>query len=98
MVQNVVAEEVLAEALEGAGGELAAFLIVLGKRGANLFLELVDELVAFLLGMLGGVERVVQARAPLLLDLLGQFFVERQPAARRLSWASVGRAVGGWRR
>ena len=47
-------------------------------RREDLLLQLVDEVVAFFLGMLRGVQRVVQPRAVFLLDLLGQRFVERQ--------------------
>ena len=46
------------------------------------FLDFVDEMVAFLLRIFGGVQRVVQARAVLLLDLLGQSLVKRQRRQR----------------
>src|SRR5271157_6061156 len=74
--ENVIAEVAFAQALEGAGGELALVLFFLGNRFDDFFPELADELVALFLRMFCGVERVVEARAVLLLDLLCQRFVK----------------------
>ena len=40
------------------------------KRGHDLFLDFVDQVIAFFLGMLCGVQCVVQSRAELLLNFL----------------------------
>jgi hypothetical protein len=97
MMQDVVAEELLAQALEGAVGELVAFSSSSG-RGRGFPSLVRRQACSFLLGMLGGVEGVVQARAEFLVDFLGQLFVERPAAARRPSSVSVDRATDGWRR
>ena len=49
-----------------------------GNRLLDLFLDFVDQVIAFLLRMFRGVQRVVQLRAVFLLDFLGQRFVKRQ--------------------
>ena len=63
LIENVVTEDVLAEAFKSALGEsalLVHFLFGLFRDGfENLFLEGIDEVVAFFFRMLLGVHRVV---------------------------------------
>src|SRR6266851_2708580 len=81
-VENVVAEDVFAEAFKGALGQGALlvhlFLGFFGNRLDDLILESVDEVVAFLLGMLFGVHRVVEPVAVFLLKILVDAFIERK--------------------
>ena len=79
-VQNVVAEDIFAEAFDGALGECALFVhLLLGLFGDGLddfFFQGINEVVALFLGMLFGVESVVKLRAVLFLEILVDGFVE----------------------
>src|SRR5216683_1225227 len=81
-VENIVAENIFAEAFQGALGEGALFVHLLlglfGNRLNDLILESIDEVVAFLLGMLFGVQRVMQPVAVLFLKILVDGFIEGQ--------------------
>src|SRR5207249_174248 len=73
-VQDVVAEDVFAKPFEGALGEGALLVHLLlgflGNELDDLFLESVDEVIALFLGMLFGVQRIVQTVAIFLLKIL----------------------------
>ena len=71
-VQDVVAENVLAQALKCALGELALLFVFFRNRFDDLGFHLIDQVVAFLLRMLLGVQRVVQFRAVFLLRSASQ--------------------------
>ena len=81
-VENVIAEDVFAKAFEGALGEralLVHFLLGLFGDGLDdLFLESINEVVAFVLGMLFGVESIVKLRAILFLQIFVDRFVKWQ--------------------
>ena len=80
-VQNVIAEDIFAEAFDGALGEGALFVhLLLGLFGDGLddfFLQGINEVVALFLGMLFGIESIVKLRAVLFLEILVDGFVER---------------------
>src|SRR5712664_1939206 len=80
LVENVVTEDVLAEAFKSALGESALLVhLLLGlfrDSLEDLFLESVDEVVAFLLRMLLGVYRVVETVTVFFLEVLVNTFVE----------------------
>src|SRR6267378_8685330 len=80
LVENVVTEDALAEAFKSALGEsalLVHLLLGLFRDGfEDLFLESVDEVVAFLLRMLLGVYRVVETVTVFFLEVLVNTFVE----------------------
>src|SRR5579859_247540 len=81
-VQNIIAEDVLAKALKGALGKDALFIhFLLGLLGDGLddfILQFIDEVVALFLGVLLGVESVVQLRAILFLEVFVDGLVERE--------------------
>src|SRR5260370_9975905 len=80
--ENIVAENIFAETFQGALGEGALFVHLLlglfGNRLNDLILESIDEVVAFLLGMLFGVQRVMEPVAVLFLKILVDGFIERE--------------------
>ena len=53
--QNILAEVAFTQALKCARRENRLVLISLRKRIHDLFLDVVDEVIAFFLGMLGGI-------------------------------------------
>src|SRR6266852_8792774 len=79
-VKNVVTEDIFAEAFKGALGQralLVHFFLGLFRNGLDdLVLKGVNEVVAFLLGMLFGVQGVVELIAVLFLEVLVDGFVE----------------------
>ena len=77
-MQDVVAEIIFAQALEGALGEFAAVVIVFGNGGQHAGFHRIHQVIAFLLDVFGGVQGVVQALAKLLFDLRGESVVKRQ--------------------
>ncbi len=77
-LQDVFAEVLFAQALKCAHGERALLFVLFRNRRFDLFLDFVDQVIAFLLRILLGVQSVVQLRAEFLLDFLGQSFVKRQ--------------------
>src|SRR5438046_10131440 len=81
-VQNIIAEDVFAETLESALGQSALFVHLLFRLFRNklddLFLESIDEMIAFLLGMLFGVHRVMEAIAVFFLEILVDGLSDRE--------------------
>src|SRR5260370_2940208 len=81
-VKNVVAEDFFAEVFKGALGERALlvhfFLGLFGNRLDDLFLERIDEVIAFFLGMLFSVDRIVEPVAILFLEILVDGLIERK--------------------
>src|SRR5260370_38001336 len=81
-VKNVVTEDFFAEAFKGALGERALlvhfFLGLFGNRLDDLFLERIDEVIAFFLGMLFSVDRIVEPVAILFLEILVDGLIERK--------------------
>jgi hypothetical protein len=79
-VQDVVAEDILAQAFKSALGKRALlvhlFLRLLGNGGEDFLFQGIDQVIAFLLWMLLGIERVVQPVAVFLLQILVDAFVE----------------------
>src|SRR6267143_2279754 len=79
-VENVIAEDILAKAFKGALGEGALLVhLLLGlfrDSFEDLFLEGVDEVVAFFFRILLGVYRVVESVTVLFLEVLVNTFVE----------------------
>src|SRR5437879_13523418 len=79
-VENIVAENILTEAFEGALSQSALpvhFLLGLFRDELDdLILEGIDEMVAFLLGMLFGVHGVMELVAVLFLEILVYAFIE----------------------
>src|SRR5580700_9751548 len=79
-VQNVIAEDVFAEALECALGESALFvhllLGLLGDSFDDFFLEGIHEVVALFLGMLFSIESIVELGAVLFVEVLVDGFVK----------------------
>src|SRR5260370_17804267 len=80
--ENIVAENIFAETFQGALGEGALFVHLLlglfGNRLNDLILESIDEGEAFLLGMLFGVQHVMEPVAVLFLKILVGAFIEGQ--------------------
>src|SRR6266478_919448 len=81
-VKNVVTEDFFAEAFKGTLGQRALlvhfFLGLFGDGLDDLFLESVDEVIAFFLGMLFGVHRIVEPVAILFLEVLVDGLIERK--------------------
>src|SRR5258708_18507173 len=81
-IEHIVAENILAETLKRALSERALFvhlfLGLFGNRLDDLFLQSIHEVIAFLLGMLFGVQRVMEPVAILLLQILVDVFIERE--------------------
>src|SRR5260370_25709759 len=81
-IEHVVAENILAETLKRALSERALFvhlfLGLFGNRLDDLFLQSIHEVIAFLLGMLFGVQRVMELVAALLLQILVDGFIKRE--------------------
>src|SRR5229473_7757381 len=79
LVENVVTEDVLAEAFKSALGEsalLVHLLLGLFRDGfEDLILESINEVVAFFLRMLLGVYRVMEAVTVFFLEVLVNVFV-----------------------
>src|SRR5882762_3220626 len=82
LVENVVTEDVLAEAFKGALCEsalLVHLLLGLFRDGfEDFFLESINEVVAFFFRMPLRVYRVVEAVTVLFLEILVNVFVERE--------------------
>ena len=81
-IQDVVAENIFAQAFKGALGKRALLvhllLRLLGNGGEDFLLQGIDQVIAFLLWMLLGIERIVQPFAVFLLQILVDAFVEGQ--------------------
>ncbi len=81
-IEHIVAENILAETFKRAlsqGALLVHFLLgFFGNRLDNLFLQSIHEVIAFLLGMLFGVQRVMEPVAALLLQILVDGFIKRE--------------------
>src|SRR5579872_1258426 len=81
-VENVIAEDIFAKALEGALGEGALFVhFLLGLFGNgfdDLFLKGIDEVVAFVLRMLFRIESIAELRAVLFVQIFVNPFIKRQ--------------------
>src|SRR5437899_6880421 len=75
-VQNFVAEDFFLEAIEGALGERDFLFVLFGNGFDELGLESVDEGVAFLLGMLFGVESVLEVGGDGLLECVVDRIIE----------------------
>jgi len=79
-IENIVTEDIFAETFKGALGQGALlvhfFLGLFGNGLDDLVLKGVNEVVAFLLGMLFGVQGVVELIAVLFLEVLVDGFVE----------------------
>src|SRR5258706_14216691 len=78
LVQNVVAEIFLAQPLERAFGQRALLFILFRNGLDNLFLERIHQVIAFLLGMLLSIYRIVQPVAIFLGNFFVQSLIERQ--------------------
>ena len=77
-VQNFVAENILAQLLKRPLGQRPLLFIFLGNGIHDLGFQLIHQLIAFLLRMLFGVQRILQLRAVLLLDFVVQRLVKRK--------------------
>src|SRR6476646_6736762 len=77
-VEDVVAEDFLAQALEGALCQGALFFVLFGNRLQDFVFQLIDEVIALFLGMLFGVQRIAQLRAMLLLYVGVEGVIERK--------------------
>src|SRR5258708_521999 len=92
-VKNVVTEDFFAEAFKGALGERALlvhfFLGLFGDSLDDLVFESVDEVIAFFLGMLLGVHRIVEPVAIFFLEILVDGLIERQRRDNELFWLDL---------
>ena len=75
-IQNLVAEDVFFQPVEGALGQLQLFFVLFRNRFRHFSFQLVYEVVALFLRVLLGVQRILQVRTDGFLQRIVNSLVE----------------------